>query len=119
MMITLIFAGYIAGRLVEGIFSGMAKFDVYSWRPVDSLNRLVTARRNPCLIMLSVSLLPGRPDLGLEAVALWTLASSLFLMLRLLVAIHARATSGPLRSWLTEIDPGRARQTLAARWFTQ
>ena len=118
-MVTLIFAGYIAGRLVEGIFSGMAKFDVYSWRPVDSLNRLVTARRNPCLIMLSVSLLPGRPDLGLEAVALWTLASSLFLMLRLLVAIHARATSGPLRSWLTEIDPGRARQTLAARWFTQ
>ena len=119
MMITLIFIGYIGGRLVEGIFSGMAKFDVYSWRPVDSFNRLITARRNPCLIILTVSLLPGRPDLGLEAVALWTLVSTLFLTLRLATALYSRVTSGPLQSWLTEIDPDRTEQTLAARWFTQ
>ena len=119
MMITLIFAGYIGGRLVEGIFSGMAKFDVFSWRPADSFNRLITARRNPCLIILTVSLLAGRPDLGLEAVALWTLASSLFLILRLGMAIYSRTTSGPLRSWLTEIDPNTAEQTLASRWFSQ
>lgn len=118
-MIALIFIGYIAGRVVEGIFSGIAKFGVYSWRPVDSFNRLVTARRNPCLILLSVSLLPGRPDLGLEAVALWTLASSLFLVLRLAMGIFSRVTSGPLQSWLTEIDLTRSQQTLAARWFSQ
>ena len=118
-MITLIFAGYIAGRLVEGIFSGMAKFGVYSWRPVDSFNRLITARRNPCLIILTVSLLPGRPDLGLEAVALWTLASSLFLLLRLAMGIYSRATSGPLQSWLTEIDPNRSDPSLMERWFTR
>ena len=118
-VITLIFVAYIGGRLVEGIFSGMAKFAIYSWRPIDSFNRLITARRNPCLIILTVSLLPGRPDLGLEAVALWTLASSLFLILRLAMAIYSRATSGPLKSWLAEIDPDRTEQTLAARWFTQ
>ena len=118
-MITLIFVGYIAGRLVEGIFSWMAKFGVYSWRPVDSFNRLITARRNPCLIILTVSLLPGRPDLGLEAVALWTLASSLFLIVRLAMGVFSRLTSGPLQSWLTEIDLTRSEQTLAARWFTQ
>ena len=118
-VITLIFAGYIAGRVVEGIFSRMAKFGVFSWRPIDSYNRLITARRNPCLIMLSVSLLAGRPDLGLEAVVLWTLASSLFLLVRLAMGIFARVTSGPLQSWLTEIDLTRSEQTLAARWFTQ
>ena len=118
-VITLIFAGYIAGRVVEGIFSRMAKFGVFSWRPVDSYNRLITARRNPCLIILTVSLLPGRPDLGLEAVALWTLASSLFLVVRLVMGIFSRLTSGPLQSWLTEIDLTRSEQTLAARWFSQ
>jgi len=117
--IALIFIGYIAGRVVEGLFSGIAKFGVYSWRPVDSFNRLITARRNPCLILLSVSLLPGRPDLGLEAVALWTLASSLFLVVRLAMGIFSRVTSGPLQSWLTEIDLTRSQQTLAARWFSQ
>jgi phosphatidylglycerophosphate synthase len=119
MMIALIFVGYIVGRVVEGIFSWMATFGVYSWRPVDSYNRLITARRNPCLIMLTVSLLPGRPDLGLEAVAIWTLLSSVFLLVRLAMGIYTRVTLGPLHSWLTEIDPARGEQTLAVRWFTQ
>ena len=119
-VLTIIFAGYIAGRLVEGIFSQwIARFGIYSWRPVDSFTRLITARRNPCLIILTVSLLPGRPDLGLEAVALWTLASTLFLIVRLAMSIYFRATLGPLQSWLTEIDPTRTTQSLAARWFTQ
>ncbi len=118
-VITLVFAGYIAGRVVEGIFSRMARFGIYSWRPVDSFNRLITARRNPCLVIFTISLLPGRPDLGLEAVALWTLASTLFLLLRLAMGIFSRVTSGPLQSWLTEIDLTRSEQTLAARWFTQ
>jgi phosphatidylglycerophosphate synthase len=119
-MITLIFVGYIAGRLMEGIFSTwIARFGFYSWRPVDSINRLITARRNPCLIILTVSLLPGRPDLGLEAVALWTLASSLFLLVRLVMGVYSRVTSGPLQSWLTTIDPNRSDQSLMARWFTR
>ena len=119
-MVTLIFVGYIAGRLMEGIFSTwIASFGFYSWRPVDSLNRLITARRNPCLIILTVSLLPGRPDLGLEAVTLWTLASSLFLLVRLVMGIYSRVTSGPLQSWLTKIDPNRSDQSRMARWFTQ
>jgi len=119
-MVTLIFVGYITGRLMEGIFSTwIARFGFYSWRPIDSINRLITARRNPCLIILTVSLLPGRPDLGLEAVTLWTLASSLFLLVRLVMGIYSRVTSGPLQSWLTKIDPNRSDQSRMARWFTQ
>jgi phosphatidylglycerophosphate synthase len=117
-MIALIFVGYITGRVVEGVFSWMAKFGIYSWRPVDSFNRLITARRNPCLILLTVSLLPGRPDLGLEAVTLWTLLSSLFLAVRLAMGVYSRATSGPLQSWLSEVDLTCPEQTLAVRWFT-
>ena len=119
-MIALVFVGYIAGRLVEGSFKyWVARIGIYSWRPVDSINRLITARRNPCLILLTVSLLPGRPDLGLEAVALWTLASSLFLLVRLAMGAYSRVTSGPLQSWLTEIDPNRSDQSRMARWFTR
>ena len=119
-MITLVFVGYIAGRLMEGSFNHwVARFGIFSWRPVDSFNRLITARRNPCLIILTVSLLPGRPDLGLETVALWTLASSLFLLVRLTMGAYSRVTSGPLQSWLTEIDPNRSNQSRMARWFTR
>jgi len=119
-MITLIFVGYIAGRLVEGAFKHwVANIGIFSWRPVDSINRLITARRNPCLILLTVSLLPGRPDLGLEAVALWTLASSLFLLVRLAMGAYTRVTSGPLQSWLTEIDPNHSDPSRVARWFTR
>jgi hypothetical protein len=119
-MITLVFAGYITGRLVEGSFKyWVARFGIFSWRPADSFNRLITARRNPCLIILTVSLLPGRPDLGLEAVTLWTLVSSLFLLVRLAMGAYSRVTSGPLQSWLTEIDPNRSDQSRMARWFTR
>jgi phosphatidylglycerophosphate synthase len=119
-MIMLVFAGYITGRLVEGSFKyWVARFGIFSWRPADSFNRLITARRNPCLIILTVSLLPGRPDLGLEAVTLWTLVSSLFLLVRLAMGAYSRVTSGPLQSWLTEIDPNRSDQSRMARWFTR
>ncbi len=116
----LIFTGYILGRVVEGIFSQwIGKFGIYSWRPIDSFNRLITARRNPCLIILTVGLVFSRPDLALEAVAVWTVVSTLFLLFRLGMAVFTRFTSGPMRSWLTEIDPAGTDRSLASRWFSQ
>lgn len=100
----LIVVGYVAGRLVEGVFDfWLGRFSIFCWRPVDSYFRLVTARRNPNLILLTVGFAFGRPDLGLFAVAVWTIVSSIFLFIRLLLAAYTRVRSGTLRPWLEDV----------------
>jgi phosphatidylglycerophosphate synthase len=83
-------AGYVAGRVLEGIFFASFRFESHSWRPVDALFRTITARRNPNLILLSVGSLGGRPDLGLVMVAIWTVVSLGFHGVRLAQAFGAR-----------------------------
>ncbi|MCU0936932.1 MAG: CDP-alcohol phosphatidyltransferase, partial [Gammaproteobacteria bacterium] len=113
-----IFVGYILGRLAEGAFKQwLGRFGIFCWRRIDSYSRLVTARRNPSLILLTLGALAGRPDLGLEAVALWTLFSTLFLLLRLAMAAGTRLSTGPLTSWLEEVGRDPSDRSLAARWF--
>lgn len=115
----LIVMGYTAGRLVEGVFlAWLGKFGIFCWRPIDSYFRLITARRNPCLIFLTAGVVVGRPDWGLLAVTIWTVASSIFLAVRLLMAANARPAGGALRSWFLDIDPARPQQPLAVRLFT-
>ncbi len=112
----LLLAAYVGGRVVEAVFKKfVAGFSIFTWRPADSINRLITARRNPCLILLTLSLIAGRPDLGFEAVTLWTIFSTLFLLLRLGEAIYRKKAGSPLQSWLDRIDPKRARGV--ERWF--
>jgi len=66
--------GYVIGRLLEGAFILLFQIETHCWRPIDSLFRTVTARRNPNMILLTVGTLAGRPDLGLVMVAIWTVA---------------------------------------------
>jgi hypothetical protein len=61
--------------------------------------RLITARRNPNLLILSASLLVGRPDVGINVVAIWTVVCLELHALRIVQAAFARR-HGPLRSWL-------------------
>lgn len=119
LMLWLIVIGYIWGRAIEGVFQlWLGAFGIFCWRPIDSYFRLVTARRNPCLILLTAGLTLGRPDLGLVAVAFWTLLSSGLLFMRLTLALYVRTTSGSLRSWLADIDKGIYNGSMAARLFT-
>ncbi len=92
-------AGYFAGRLLEGIFLLLFKMESHCWRPIDSLVRTITARRNPNLIFLSVGALTGRPDLGLVMVALWTLISFAFHGVRLAQAFVFRQRGGVIEPW--------------------
>ena len=92
-------AGYFAGRLLEGIFLLAFKMESHCWRPIDSLFRTVTARRNPNLIFLSVGALAGRPDLGLVMVALWTLVSLTFHAVALGQAVALRRRGGVIEPW--------------------
>ncbi len=115
-----IFVAYIAGRLCEGSFKWfVGRFGIFCWRPVDSFFRLVTARRNPCMILLTLFYLGGRPDKGLYAVAFWTAVTTLFLLARLGLGFYEKSRKGSLKSWLQEVDFSSREKGLAVRWFTR
>jgi len=113
-----VMVGYIAGRLVEVVFKQFLESSgIFCWQPIDSCFRLITGRRNPNLVLLTVSLFFGRPDIGLLAVCLWTALSSVFLIARLIMGIQTRVSSGPLRSWFLDVDPSDESLTFTQRWF--
>ncbi|MBE7526408.1 MAG: CDP-alcohol phosphatidyltransferase family protein [Burkholderiales bacterium] len=116
----LMFIGYVGGRLCEGAFQfWLASFDIFIWHKIDSFHRLITARRNPNLILLTAGWMAGRPDIGFILVVLWHLLSTLFLAYRLFAAWQSRSREGVLHSWMEGIDPVRDREQLAVRIFTR
>lgn len=92
-------AGYFVGRALEGAFLATFHLETHSWRPVDTLFRTITARRNPNLILFSVGTAAGRPDLGMVMVAAWTLVSLGFHAVRLLQALLARRRGAAIEPW--------------------
>ena len=95
--------GYWVQRLIEGVFmrqNGM--MHIHVWRRFDSRFRLITARRNPNMVLLFVATLFARPDLGLIAVAWWTVISCTVHAVRAVQAWRFRARGGTITSWLSE-----------------
>jgi phosphatidylglycerophosphate synthase len=95
-----IVAAYVAQRLIEGAFIARFGMHIHVWRRFDSRFRLITARRNPNMVILLAFLVAGRPDWGLLAVAAWTLVSLAVHMVQLAQALAARAAGRPVVSWL-------------------
>ncbi len=92
--------GYLVQRGIEGVFmrrNGM--MHIHVWRRFDSRFRLITARRNPNMVILFVSMLFSRPDIGLIAVAVWTVISCAVHAVRM---VQAMAAPKPITSWLSE-----------------
>ena len=85
-----IIAGYVLQRAEEGVFMRLFGFHVHAWRPFDSFFRLITARRNPNLLILTPAWLVGRPDIGLFLVAVWT---GLSLVVHAAQLVQAAATA--------------------------
>ncbi len=103
LLIAVIVAGYVVQRLVEGWFMRrFGGFHIHVWERIDSRFRLVTARRNPNMVILFAALLIGQPRGGLVAVAWWTVLSCLFHIVRLAQAEARRAAGRPVTSWLAE-----------------
>ena len=113
----LVIGGYVAGRVAEGAFERLLACPLFAWRPFDAYFRLITARRNPCLILLSLGMLCQRPDWGFMAVAWWTALSSAVLALRLAQGTFSRWRHGPLQSWLQNAETARSRHPSAYRTF--
>jgi phosphatidylglycerophosphate synthase len=103
-LLAAILVAYVAGRLIETVFKHfVGGCSIFTWRPFDSYFRLILARRNPNLLLLTGFCLAGHPGAGLTAVAIWTVLSSVVLALRLLQGLAARFRSGALHPWLEEL----------------
>ncbi len=95
--------GYVVQRLIEGLFMKQnGLMHIHVWRKFDSQFRLITARRNPNMVILFVAMLFSRPDIGLIAVAWWTAISCLIHAVRLVQAWIVRARGGTITSWLSD-----------------
>lgn len=96
-----IIIGYVVQRLIEGVFMRRYGMHIHVWEEFDSQFRLITARRNPNMVILFASLLVMRPDWGLLAVAGWTVLSCIVHFARLIQAMGVSARGRPIVSWLT------------------
>jgi hypothetical protein len=101
MILLAIIIGYVAQRIIEGIFiKRFHGMHIHVWQPIDSQFRLITARRNPNMVILFAAMLIARPDLGLQWVAWWTIISLIFHAVRLAQATEQAMRGRPIRSWL-------------------
>ena len=117
-LLAAILVAYVAGRLIETTFKHFVGIGtLFTWRPFDSYFRLIMARRNPNLLILTASLLMGVPDLGLWAVGVWTVVSTIVLAVRLLQGMAARRRPETLRPWLDQVDAQRGALSPWARPF--
>ena len=100
-VMAVLIGGYVVQRLIEGafikLFGGM---HIHVWRRFDSWFRLITARRNPNMVILFAALLLGRPDVGIVAVAAWTIISLVVHAVQLGQALERRRRGQPVVSWL-------------------
>lgn len=94
------FAGYVAVRVQEWRFKRRFGVRIHVWRRFDSRFRLVTTRRNPNLVILTVALSFADAQRGVFWVAGWMAASFAVHSLRWLQAEIETRRSGALVSWL-------------------
>lgn len=98
--LAVVIAGYGLLRAEEGLFLWRFGIEMHVWRPFDSRFRLVTSRRNPNLLLLTLALLAGAPSAGLTLAAAWSLVSLAVHGVRILQALTVAGENGRLGSWL-------------------
>ena len=116
-MCVIVFAAYTCGRLVELVFPMLGGPSVWTWRPFDAWFRLIVSRRNPCMIILTVSALVGQPYWGFVGVTAWLVICFFVLLVRLLQGYITRRKHGPLTSWLSEEDVATGRNAASFKVF--
>ena len=77
-------------------------FHIHVWRKFDSFFRLILARRNPNMIVLTIFWALGRPDIGLLLITAWHVVT---------LAVHI------VQSIQAEI--GHARKIMIVSWLEQ
>lgn len=105
LVMVAVIAGYILQRVIEGLFIKDFGMDIHVWQRFDSQFRLITARRNPNIAILFVATLFGRPDIGLIALAWWTVISLVVHAVRLAQAYRVHRAGHPITSWMEDGRP--------------
>jgi phosphatidylglycerophosphate synthase len=114
-----LFAGYIGGRVAEGVFHLLGNTAIFTWQPFDSYFRLVTGRRNPNMILLTVFAVLGMPEMAFLSVVIWTVLSTLILFVRVFMGLAVRQFSGePLASWMEDPEAAAKNYPSAFRTFS-
>jgi phosphatidylglycerophosphate synthase len=101
-VMAILVGGYVLQRLIEGYFIHRVGMHIHVWEKLDTDFRLITARRNPNMVILFASVVAGRPDIGLLAITAWTVVSLVFHFVRLCQAIIRRRRGETLVSWLSD-----------------
>ena len=99
-VMAVIVGGYVAQRLIEGAFIAWFGMHIHVWRKIDSDFRLITARRNPNVVILAGFLAFGRPDWGIVGVAWWTAISLVVHLSQMAQAAILRLRGRTITSWL-------------------
>jgi hypothetical protein len=115
----MIVGGYLGGRLIEGAFHGLGSCGLFDWRPFDAYFRLITGRRNPCLIIMTAAMLAGSPEAAFVGVVFWTVGTTGVLFVRLLQGIVVRLVGGPLQPWLANPEAASAKHPSAFQTFSR
>ncbi len=105
-ILAVIFIGYVVQRIIEGISIKWLGIEIHIWRPIDTFFRQITARRNPNLALMTLSVLIGRPDWGLIAVAAWTVICLILHAIQLIQGFAAKPPDAPLVSWMRKQEAG-------------
>ncbi len=100
MLLIVIVGGYVAQRILEGYFIVRFHIHMHIWRKFDSFFRLITARRNPNMLLMTACVVINRPDWAVWAIAGWTFASLLVHLLQIIQAEFKVLTGGRVISWL-------------------
>ncbi len=95
-----VLGGHLAGKLIEQAFISTFRFKIHMWQRFDSTFRLITARRNPNLIILTLFALAGLPDAAYLALAAWIIISFDVHTVRYLQAFVLRKNGAAIGSWL-------------------
>jgi len=109
LVLAAIMGGYVAQRLMEGIAIKWLGIEIHIWRPIDTFFREITARRNPNLVIMTLSAIIGRPDWGLIGVAAWTFICLILHGVQLVYAFMKKEKGKPLESWMTTAVTSKSR----------
>lgn len=94
-----VLGGHLAGKLLEQAFISTFGFKIHMWQKFDSTFRLITARRNPNVIILTAGALVGHPQAGYIVLGFWIVISFLVHAARYVQAFLLRKGGVAIASW--------------------
>lgn len=95
----IILGSYVVMFIGEQFFKARIGFNPFMWRPFDGRFRLVIARRNSILLIVTAGLLLGSAASGYQVAALWSVISAIILAIRLAMALQ-ESRQQPVEPWI-------------------